>query len=319
LLHLPPNNPNRLAVPGGLIPLLLTVALALAAPLQAQGDLWENLIRQGNQALDAGAPAEAAVYYRRALLVSHDFAVSDLRCVTAFRNLGHVQALQGNHSDADTLYAQAIAAAHQILEKNHPYLIALIEERERIQWAMRQEPSPADTTLAPPLGLAALLRLWAITIARNASFQPGAIVPLSPTLADNFQQGFVFGLGIHLPLWDWGFLKGVGGLEYIDTRLASQRLPFYQPIRVSGVAFTLVPSLGPVGLLIGAGGYKTGPADRRQLHPGVVGGVTLRVKRPGSAVGHLGIQTTLFAKALQVMDSDAKLFLLAGIGLGYRW
>lgn len=300
-----------------LVVLILTPGFGLA-----QQTLWEQLIGRGNRALEVGALIEAEDHYLQARQVAEQFPPNDLRRATTARNLAQVRMRRGNYGAADSLYREATATAAKLLAGQHPYLLALHAEWDRLRAAMAQM-ATLDEGERPPLTLKEIIRLWARRLGNGLTLQVGPVIPLSGDLADTHQPGLAFSLAVRIEVFELGPVPFHFGLEIIQVSLPGERPVFDPPYVIKGTALSLAPALGPLSLTLGAGLYAIGLPTLRRTRPGLTGGLTLIIKGRAGDPSRLGLKVGIGIQALQISDATITgapgTFLQGGLFLGYRW
>lgn len=312
LYHRPPPGVWRL-----LLALVLTPGIGLA-----QQSLWEQLIGRGNRASEVGALIEAETHFLQALEVAERFPPNDLRRVTTARNLAQVRMRRGYYGAADSLYREATATAAKLLARDHPYLQALHVEWDRLRAAMARADAP-DERVAPPLTMMDLIRLWARRLGNGLVPQLGTVFPLGGDLAGTHRPGLALNVAVRIEVFELGPVPFHFGLEVIQVSLPGERPIFNPPYVIKGTALSLAPTLGPLGLTLGAGLYAVGLPTSRRTSPGLTGGLTLIIKgRPG-APSQLGLKVGIGIQALSISNvtlaGEPGTFLQGGLFFGYRW
>ena len=115
----------------------LTNSLKKVAGFSDPGPVFIQKTNAGNAALKRGRPDEAEPLFKDALTEAEKFGEQDLRKVAAMNNLATAYGGQGKHSEAESLFRQAIAIHEKALGPAHPEVIAALGEKGRaMTWAI---------------------------------------------------------------------------------------------------------------------------------------------------------------------------------------
>lgn len=313
-------HPCRILPPSlGFIGLVLATVLAPSRGWGQQA-LWEQLINEGNRALALGALFEAETYYQQALQVADQFPSLDLRRPTTQRNLAQALLQQGRFDPADSLYRAAITVAARALEPDHPYVLSLRDELDRLHKAIAQA-QRAEVGDRGPASFQDMIRNWALLLARNLALQLGPTLPLGGGLADTHDRGMGYGLSLRIPLTDLGPLSIGMGAEHLTTTLPALRA-ITAPCRLHGTTAALMPSLGAATLSLGAGIYAIETGNQSDTQPGLTGGFGLTIIGKRTQGGRYGLRIAVRARAVYFPNAapvaeGAATLLQAGLELGW--
>jgi hypothetical protein len=300
---------------------LLIVSLLLT-PLSGQQPLWESLIDEGNQALAGGAAFEAEALYRQALRIADEFPPLDLRRVTTRRNLAQALISQGNFVPADSLYGVAFALAARSLEPDHPFIQSLQNEWDRLRTDMARPLDPVSDA-GKRFSLSEFIRVQLENIARRSTIQFSAALPAGGELGEANGQGFSYGLNLRVPLVTGRILGIDAGLEYTLLNLPG-RHALDKPFPLEGTSLSLCPTLGPLQLSAGIGGYALRDSKSQGRRLGITGGLGLAIRSKRQRSRNVGLRTTVLVQGIVISDAtpltdEPVIILQTGLSLGWRW
>lgn len=288
-----------------LLAFLMGVLFLTPPPAHGQDMQWEQVTAQGNEAQTEGDVYAAEIHFRKALEIARRFPAQDLRRATSQRNLAQALALQGNHTEADTLYRTAIGVALLTLDDTHPYVESLRHELALIEQAqLGDEPAEADSVTSDRSLAEFLFRLekW---LSLNSTLHLGASLPLIGDLFQTNEQGFYYGLGFRLLRFSLGPLSNELWLEFNSSNLPPKH-SLDEPLRMEGPAVIFTPTIGPIALCAGAGYSNVYTSHERHPQLALLGGAGFEIwkKRRG---GQARLKTVLNLRAIQLTEPVANL------------
>jgi tetratricopeptide (TPR) repeat protein len=110
--------------------------LLSVASLYAQDLSWEMATNAGVKAFEQGYYAEAAQYFKAALLLAEDCMPDDPHLSMSLMNLGIAYYTQGQYAHAAPLYQRALILQEQILGPEHPQLVEVLQANAAVQRKM---------------------------------------------------------------------------------------------------------------------------------------------------------------------------------------
>lgn len=295
--------------PGPLLRVLLVLMMSIffLAPHISHGQnmQWEQVTAQGNEAQMAGDVYAAETHFRKALEIARRFPAQDLRRATSQRNLAQALALQGNHTEADTLYRTAIGIALLTLDDTHSFVVSLRDELAQIKQAqLGDEPAEAEP-LTSERSLAEFLFRLEKWLSMNSTLHLGASLPLIGDLFQTNEQGFYYGLGFRLLQFSLGPLSNELWLEFNSSNLPPKHA-LDEPLKLEGPAAVFTPAIGPFTLCVGAGYSNAYTSHERHSQLTLLGGAGFEIwkKRRG---GQTRLKTVLNLRATQLTKPVANL------------
>ncbi len=305
---------------------LITISLALAVFVTpcigwSQQDSWEEFIDRGNRALSEGALFQAEVYYLQAIEVSEIYTPDDLRRATARRNLAHAYMLQGRFIQADSVYREAFLTANRILGNGHPYVLSIQDEIARLHEAMAQRWPPDNTDLVQSSDRNVTRNLMGWLVQRSV-LKLDMTLPLAGEISKTHNQGLGYGLGLLIPLSTLGPLTISIAPKHYTTILPTTQA-FADPIKLQGTSLALVPSLGPLSIMLGLGAFDIRSTRTTDARPALIGAVQLSLRQRRRQNNEAGLYTPIQIGVIRINNARPAIYesltlLQAGLNLDLR-